>query len=63
MNRAMNRDAKDKANGISRELKRRVSEYGMDPRQVQAFVDAYPLLALAAVVAAGYAVGRLISKL
>jgi hypothetical protein len=62
----MNRDTKDKAKSMSRELKRRVSrltEHGMDSRQVQAFVEEYPLLALAAVVATGYALGRLISKL
>jgi hypothetical protein len=58
----MNRATNDKEKSMSRELGRRVAEYGVDPRQVQAFVEAYPLLALAAVVAAGYAAGRLISK-
>jgi hypothetical protein len=51
---------------MSRELKRRVSrltDHGIDSRQVQVFVEEYPLLALAAVVATGYALGRLISKL
>jgi hypothetical protein len=32
-------------------------------KQIQEFVDDYPLLSLAFVVAAGYAVGRLISRL
>jgi hypothetical protein len=62
----MNRDTEDNAKSMSKELKRRVSrltESGVDPRHVQAFVEEYPLLALAAVVATGYAVGRLISKL
>jgi ElaB/YqjD/DUF883 family membrane-anchored ribosome-binding protein len=32
-------------------------------KQIQEFVEDYPLLSLAFVVAAGYAVGRLISRL
>ena len=32
-------------------------------KQIQQFVDDYPLLSLAFVVAAGYAIGRIISKL
>jgi hypothetical protein len=32
-------------------------------RRIEAFVDDYPLLSLAFVVAAGYALGRLISRL
>jgi ElaB/YqjD/DUF883 family membrane-anchored ribosome-binding protein len=59
----MNRDTNDKAKSLSRELKRRASDYGVDAQQVQAFVEAYPLLSLAVVVAAGYAIGRLMSKL
>jgi hypothetical protein len=36
----------------------------LDPtRQIQAFVSDHPLLSLAFMVAAGYAVGRIISKL
>jgi hypothetical protein len=31
--------------------------------QIREFVDDYPLLSLAFVVAAGYAIGRIISKL
>ena len=31
-------------------------------KQIQAFVDDYPLLSLAFMVAAGYAAGRIISK-
>jgi hypothetical protein len=32
-------------------------------KQIQEFVDDYPLLSLAFVVAAGYALGRIISRL
>jgi ElaB/YqjD/DUF883 family membrane-anchored ribosome-binding protein len=32
-------------------------------KQIQAFVDDHPLLSLAFMVAAGYSIGRLISKL
>jgi hypothetical protein len=36
----------------------------LDPaKEIQAFVDDYPLLSLAFMVAAGYAAGRIISKL
>jgi hypothetical protein len=41
----------------------RLSDGAPDLRQIQAFIDDYPLLSLAFVVAAGYALGRLISKL
>jgi hypothetical protein len=34
-----------------------------ETRQIQAFIEDYPLLALGAVVATGYILGRLISKL
>jgi hypothetical protein len=34
-----------------------------DMRQIQAFIDDYTLLSLAFVVAAGYALGRVVSKL
>jgi hypothetical protein len=42
---------------------RQISGSTPDLRQIQAFIDEYPLLSLAFVVAAGYALGRLISKL
>jgi hypothetical protein len=42
---------------------RTISDSAPDLRQIQAFIDDYPLLSLAFVVAAGYALGRLISKL
>jgi hypothetical protein len=48
------------------DLKRRVSkatESGIDTRQIQAFVQDYPLLSLAAVMAIGYALWRVMSSL
>ena len=42
---------------------RKISGSAPDVRQIEAFIDDYPLLSLAFVVAAGYALGRLISKL
>jgi len=48
-----------------RDLKQRVSKAtdgGIDARQIQAFVQDYPLLSLAAVMATGYALGRLMSR-
>jgi hypothetical protein len=62
----MNAEAKNKGKSVVRDLKQRVSkvtERGVDARQIQAFVQDYPLLSLAAVIATGYAPGRLISKL
>jgi hypothetical protein len=61
---SVNDETKNK--GVVIELKQRVSkmtERGFDEREVQAFVHDYPLLSLAAVIATGYAVGRLISRL
>jgi hypothetical protein len=49
-----------------KDLKLRVSqvaERGIDTQQIRAFVEDYPLLSLGAVVASGYVLGRLISKL
>jgi hypothetical protein len=42
---------------------RKISDGAPDMRQIQSFIDEYPLLSLAFVVAAGYALGRVISKL
>ena len=49
-----------------KDLKLRVSqvaERGIDTQQIRAFAEDYPLLSLGAVVASGYVLGRLISKL
>jgi len=54
------------AQGWTKDLKLRVSqvaERGIDAQQIRAFVEDYPLLSLGAVVASGYVLGRLISKL
>ena len=62
----MNGETKERAKGVVRDLKRQVSkasEDGIDTRQIQAFVQDYPLLTLAAVMATGYALGRLMSRL
>jgi ElaB/YqjD/DUF883 family membrane-anchored ribosome-binding protein len=62
----MNGETKERAKGVVRDLKRRVSKAtddGIDIRQIQAFVQEYPLLSLAAVIATGYALGRLMSRL
>ena len=62
----MNGETKERAKGVVTDLKRRVSkatEDGIDTRQIQAFVQYYPLLSLAAVMATGYALGRLMSRL
>ena len=62
----MNGETKERAKGVVTDLKRRVSkatENGIDTRQIQAFVQYYPLLSLAAVMATGYALGRLMSRL
>ena len=51
--------------GVVTDLKKRVSkatEDGIDIRQVQAFVQDYPLLSLAAVMVTGYALGLLMSR-
>jgi hypothetical protein len=50
----------------AKDLKLRVSqmaERGIDAQQIRAFVEDYPLLSLGAVVATGYVLGRLVSKL
>ena len=52
----MNGETKERAKGVVTDLKRRVSkatEDGIDTRQIQAFVQDYPLLSLAAVMATG----------
>ena len=62
----MNGETKERAKGVVRDLKRRVSKAtgsGIDTREIQAFVQEYPLLSLAAVMATGYALGRLMSRL
>ena len=62
----MNGETKERAKGVVTDLKRRVSkatEDGIDTRQIQAFVQYYPLLSLAAVMATGSALGRLMSRL
>jgi|RhiMetdeSRZDD1v2_1073273.scaffolds.fasta_scaffold1328638_2 ElaB/YqjD/DUF883 family membrane-anchored ribosome-binding protein len=62
----MNGETKERAKGVVTDLKRRVSkatESGIDTRQIQAFVQDYPLLSLAAVMAIGYALGRVMSRL
>jgi len=49
-----------------KDLKLRVSqvaERGVDTQQIRAFVEDHPLLSLGAVVASGYVLGGLISKL
>ena len=49
-----------------KDLKLRVSqvaERGIDTQQIRAFAEDYPLLSLGAVVASGYVLGGLISKL
>jgi ElaB/YqjD/DUF883 family membrane-anchored ribosome-binding protein len=51
---------------LIKDLERRVSraaEHGIETRQIRAFVEDYPLLALGAVGAVGYVLGRLLSKL
>jgi hypothetical protein len=62
----MSGEMKERAKGVVTDLKRRVSkatESGIDTRQIQAFVQDYPLLTLAAVMATGYALGRVMSRL
>jgi hypothetical protein len=62
----MNGETKERAKGVVTDLKRRVSkatESGIDTRQIRAFVQEYPLLSLAAVMAIGYALGRVMSRL
>jgi len=62
----MNGETKERAKGVVTDLKRRVTkatESGIDTRQIQAFVQDYPLLSLAAVMAIGYALGRVMSRL
>ena len=62
----MNDETKNKGKSVVIDLKQRVSkvtERGFDAGEVHAFVEDYPLLSLAAVIATGYAVGRLISRL
>jgi ElaB/YqjD/DUF883 family membrane-anchored ribosome-binding protein len=59
-------DRTNTAQRWAKDLKLRVSqvaERGIDTQQIQAFVEDYPLLSLGAVVATGYVLGRLISKL
>ena len=61
----MDGETKERAKGVVRELKQKVSRAtkgGIDARQIQAFVQDYPLLSLAAVMATGYALGRLMSR-
>jgi hypothetical protein len=58
----MSEEANDKRNGSRREIARRSSEGAIDARQIDAFVENYPLLSLGFVLAAGYALGRIISK-
>jgi ElaB/YqjD/DUF883 family membrane-anchored ribosome-binding protein len=62
----MNSETKERAKGVVRDLRRRVSKAtdgGIDTSEIQAFVRDYPLLSLAAVMATGYALGRLMSRL
>ena len=49
--------------GALKATARKISGGAPDVQQIQAFIDDYPLLSLAFVVAVGYALGRLISKL
>jgi hypothetical protein len=62
----MNSETKERAKGVVTDLRRGVSKAtkgGIDTRDIQAFVQDYPLLSLAAVMATGYALGRLMSRL
>ena len=66
MNNRANMAHTNTAQRWGKDLKLRVSqvaERGVDTRQIRAFVEDYPLLSLGAVVASGYVLGRLISKL
>ena len=62
----MHGETKDEAKRVTKDLGlwvSRMAERGIDTRQIQTFVKDYPLLTLAAIIATGYAVGRLVSKL
>jgi hypothetical protein len=52
----INGKTKDKAKGVVRDLNMR--ERGIDARQVRAWVEDYPLLSFAAVVATSYVLGH-----
>jgi hypothetical protein len=60
----MNGESNDRPKGASApDAAKASNEPAATERQIQVFIDEHPVLSIAFAVAAGYAVGRIVSKL